>query len=154
MTQSETDFIERFGAFFESLGVDRTTGRVLGYLLMTTPREQSAADIMDALGVSRGAVSVATRNLTARGYAESRGETGSRKRYFRAREDAWTVGIAQRANDFGRFAEIADFALKNVASLSRSGRFKLREIKEFYLFLEKRFPTLIDEWQKIKAKRK
>src|SRR4249920_2628441 len=49
----------RMGAFW---GVTPTTARVLGWLL-SKDGAQSADDIMDGLGLSRGAVSMAAREL-------------------------------------------------------------------------------------------
>ncbi len=153
MNLKATEFIDKMGAFFESLGLDRASGRVLGFLFISAPDDKSATDIVNALEMSRGAVSMAARGLQARGYVEIRGEPGSRKKYYRLCQQAWTIGIADRARAFGQFAEITDFGLKNVPGIGRAARRQLKEVRDFYLFLEERFPLLIDEWEKSKKRR-
>ena len=44
-------YLEQWGLLFESLGSTRMMGRVLGWLLVCEPPEQTAREIADALGV-------------------------------------------------------------------------------------------------------
>lgn len=53
MDKTESEFVERFGLMFERLGSNRTLGRVIGWLAICDPPEQTAAGIRDALQISQ-----------------------------------------------------------------------------------------------------
>lgn len=140
------EFVDQLGVFFESLGLDRASGRVLGYLFLQTPEERGAADMMRDLSLSRGAVSMAVRRLEERQYLSVRGTPGSRKKLYRLQQDGWTLGVTERARAFGRFAEIAGYGATEVPGLSAEAKAQLKETQNFYRFLETRFAQVIDEW--------
>lgn len=148
ITPEQRAFAEKMGALFDMVGLARRSGRVLGWLLVCDPPERTARHVMDSLELSAGAVSTSLRDLERLGYVESRGEPGSRRRYFRARADAWTVGLAERTRAFETFAKIAEGALEHVRPLTKEARARLEDIRDFYAFLQERFPKLVAEWER------
>ncbi len=64
----------------------RNTGRIWGYLLLTT--EPASLDrIADALGIAKSGVSVATRHLVSVGLARGIRERGGRRLLYEALDD-------------------------------------------------------------------
>jgi DNA-binding transcriptional regulator GbsR (MarR family) len=61
-------FIEELGMQFElEAAAPRMLGRVLGWLLVCDPPEQSAAELAERLQASKGSISTATRLLLRMG---------------------------------------------------------------------------------------
>ena len=61
-------FVEDLGLLALDLGTPRANVRVLGWMVVCDPPEQSAQDIQAGLKLSAGSVSAATRMLTGLGY--------------------------------------------------------------------------------------
>lgn len=76
-----TRFIESLGRYFESYGIPRIGGRILG-LLLVSHKPLSAEDMASILKVSRGSISTNFRLLLASGLAEKITFPGDRTTYF------------------------------------------------------------------------
>lgn len=74
-------FIENVSRFFESYGISRIGGRILG-LLLVAPRPLSAEDISKLLRVSRASVSTNMRFALQVGLAEKTTFLGDRITYY------------------------------------------------------------------------
>ena len=82
MSRDVQAFVERAGLVFESEGMPRMAGRVLGYLMVCSPPQQSIAQLMEALQASNGSISTTTRFLEEQGYIQRIPVKGDRKDYF------------------------------------------------------------------------
>src|SRR5580693_10368182 len=83
-------FIESLGMQLElEAGAPRMVGRVLGWLLVCDPPEQSAAELAERLQASKGSISTATRLLLRMGMIERVRLRGERFDRFIARPEAW-----------------------------------------------------------------
>ena len=67
---AELDFADAIAAFFAREGMPLIAGRVIGWLLICDPPEQTAAELAEVLQVSRSSISSATRLLTPSGLVE------------------------------------------------------------------------------------
>ena len=77
----DSRFIEKVGQHFESEGMSRIGGRILGYLLLQKdPR--SLDEIADALHVSKASISSNTRFLEGYGLLERVTLPGDRRDYY------------------------------------------------------------------------
>lgn len=76
--QIRDDFVQLWGRMAPFWGVPPTTGRVFGWLLSQAD-PQTADGIMEGLAMSRGAVSMAARELRDWGLIHARREPGSRR---------------------------------------------------------------------------
>src|SRR5512135_2854177 len=85
----ERHFVEDVALFFEELGFPRMAGRILGWLLICDPPEQSAGQLAQVLQASKGSLSTMTRLLIQMGLVERVGLPGERRDYFRIRPGAW-----------------------------------------------------------------
>lgn len=83
---ADEEFIERVGRFFEGDAAPRTSGRLLGLLLLE-PDELSIDDIADRLRVSRASVSTNARNLETLGVLERVSHLGDRRDFYRIAPD-------------------------------------------------------------------
>jgi hypothetical protein len=83
-----TRFVENMGRFFESYGIPRIGGRILG-LLLVVHEPLSAERIAAVLKVSRASVSTNFRLLLASSLAEKVYLPGDRTTYYSFPETAW-----------------------------------------------------------------
>ena len=83
---ADEEFVERVGRFFEGDGAPRTSGRMLG-LLMLTPGEMSIDAIADRLKVSRASVSTNARSLEGHRVVERVSHMGDRRDFYRIAPD-------------------------------------------------------------------
>lgn len=83
---ADEEFVERVGRFFEGDGAARTSGRMLGLLLLAT-REMSIDEIADRLKVSRASVSTNARRMETLGVVERVSHMGDRRDFYRIAAD-------------------------------------------------------------------
>ncbi len=109
LTPALHTFIEGMGMYFESQGIPRIGGRILG-LLMLAHSPLSAEDMAAILKISRGSVSTNFRLLLASGLVEKVALRGDRTTYFvfsdSAMEQRIAVGV-QSALAFKRLVQHA-----------------------------------------------
>lgn len=141
-------FTEEVGMFFEESGAPRMMGRILGWLLICDPPEQSAKELAEVLDASRGSVSTMTRMLIAGQMVEKVVRRGERQTHFRLRRDAFTQAVHGKLAHMFLFREIAERGLHilEVHGLRADGR--LQEARDFYAFMERELPALIDKWDR------
>lgn len=82
LAPEDAEFVERVGRFFEGDTAPRTSGRMLGLLLLT-PDELSIDEIAEGLQVSRASVSTNARQLEAWGLVERVSHPGDRRDFYR-----------------------------------------------------------------------
>src|SRR5581483_1430011 len=99
------------------------TGRIMGWLLICDPPEQSAGEIADAIGASRASLTTSMRLLTAGELVRRRHRPGERTAYFRIDDDAWEKVIRQRIIGMASLQEITEDAMALIGpDNERSGR--------------------------------
>ncbi len=147
MEQADVErFIEAVGVQLElDVGAPRMVGRVLGWLLICEPPEQSAAELAEQLQASRGSISTATRVLIRTGLIERVRHRGERFDRFVARSEGWDKMIW----DESQVAEprrVLQLGLEVLKDEPRERRERLEELDRMYLWWEKRLPELREEY--------
>jgi hypothetical protein len=132
-------WVERVAsAFSQHFGLPPITGRILGWLLICDPPEQSAGDIADAIGASRASLTTSMRLLTAGELVRRSHRPGERTTYFRIDDDAWEKVIRQRIVGMASLREITEDAMALVGPDSpRASR--IRAAHEFFGWLSEAF---------------
>lgn len=143
----ERHFVEEMGLFFEESGATRMMGRILGRLLVCRPAHQSSAELADYLQVSRGAISMTTRQLMMGGLIERVPVPNDRSTYFRIDSRGWVNVMRARLGFLTLMREIAERGLDLLADAEPPDRARLQEFRDFYAFCEERFPSMFDAWQ-------
>jgi hypothetical protein len=140
-----TEFIERAGVVFEAEGMPRMAGRVLGYLMVCTPPEQSIDSLMKALSASNGSISTTTRFLEGQGYIDRVSVRGHRKDYFALRTG---VAITVLIHGQKSIANLGGLFAQAVALSGKSTRPAIEEAREFFEFLAEEYPAMLERWKK------
>jgi len=151
--QEERRLVEDLAVFFEDLGASRMAGRIFAALLLADPAEMSSGDLAEALGVSSGSISTATRELIRLGLVERVGVPGERRDFFRAN----TAGLSQLLRDqldqTRRMHQLMERGEDLVRERDPAVRRRLQEIHDFYEFLEGEIGVVLDRWERHRAER-
>lgn len=110
------EWVERVAMYVARDGVPPIAGRVLGWLMVCEPPEQSAGEISAAIGASRASLTSNLRLLSSMGFLTWRTQPGERTVYYRMAEEAWTVVVRQQIAGIASFLDIARDGLDLVGS--------------------------------------
>ena len=143
----EITFADHLGRFYaRRYGFPPMVGRVLGYLLVCEPRDQSIAELSEALLASRSAITGAL-DVLERLHSIQRSRAAG-ERMDRVRVD---LSSAQsRGFDITEYQELADLAREGLEVLedaSPERRATLVEMAAFADWLVERTRALQDEWE-------
>jgi DNA-binding MarR family transcriptional regulator len=137
-------WIEQVAEFFaRQEGLPPITGRILGWLMICEPPEQSAADIAAAIKASRASMTSNIRTLIAVGLIRRRTRAGERTAYYRIDDDAWEAAVRRRIEGMAEFENIAAQGLALVGADSpRASR--LRAAYDVYRWVGTLFGNLTE----------
>lgn len=142
MDDGTAEFIENFGIAMDAT-MPRAAGRMLAWLLVCEPAEQSPEELKHALHSSAGGVSQTVRLLMRIGFVERSGKRGDRRTYYRIAAHAWdAVMIAQHAEAV-RLLAMSRQGLHLLPEDEPARRARLAEIEDFYRFVEAEIPRLM-----------
>ncbi|WP_017587715.1 GbsR/MarR family transcriptional regulator [Nocardiopsis ganjiahuensis] len=101
------EWVDRIASHLTAVdGLPPITGRVLGWLMVCEPVEQSAGQIAEAIGASRGSMTPNLRQLTGVGFVERINRPGSRTTYYRLVDNAWQAVVEQQVAALRSFRAI------------------------------------------------
>ena len=141
-------FVDEIGLLYEELGLPRAWGRVLGWLLVCEPDDQSAEDLVEILHASRGAISMATRSLIRMGVVERQTKRGDRRTYYRIRPGTWTSVFEQQLQSTTKMRQLAQQCLELLHDEPAPRRDRLQELHDFTHFYERECHALIARWNR------
>jgi len=141
--QALVDFVEELGLVLDAAGLPRAAGRMLAWLMVCDPPEQSAEDLGNALEASTGGVSMTVRLLLQHGFVQRVGRPGVRKTYYRVAPGAWSTVMAAELANMTRLREAGEKGLALLGAHTPVRRQRLREMTDFYAFLERELPALM-----------
>jgi predicted transcriptional regulator len=145
LTPEQSAFIEEMGQFLGGYGMTPMAGRMWGWLLLCDPPEQTAAEIADALGASRGAISGTARILTSAGFIRRTKKRGDRREYFSSPPEALDSMLMSAGAIYGQLRQIAERGL--VAAGDAPGpRTRMQEFHDVISFIESELPRLIERF--------
>ena len=147
-TQKRLGFIERFGLHMaEEHTLPQMTGRVFGSLLLSQEDVRSIDSLTEELRASRGAISMAIKDLTRQGLVEKVSRTGDRKFYYRLRADLWSKLYLERADNYEEHIRLAEEGLRLMADEPREKRERLLEMGAFFRLMTELVPRAAEEWR-------
>jgi DNA-binding transcriptional regulator GbsR (MarR family) len=102
------EWVERMSMFCaEEYGVPPIAGRILGWLMVCDPPEQSAGQIAVAIGASKASLATNIRLLSDARFVRRRTRAGERTNYYRVDDDAWEAVLRRRVASLAEFRELA-----------------------------------------------
>jgi len=138
-------FVESMGMYFESYGIPRIGGRILG-LLLIAHEPLSAERIASILKVSRASVSTNFRILLTSGLAEKLTYPGDRTTYFVFPETGLEKTLLVEIQGIGALKRLVEQGL-NALPDGDSARSRMHEMADWADFLVKLYQKALVEWQ-------
>jgi len=87
-------------------GLPLIAGRVLGWLLICDPPEQSGGQIAEAVGASRASLTTNLRLLGSVGFVTQVTKPGDRTVYYRVEDGAWESVVRRQIASLASFGDI------------------------------------------------
>ena len=140
------EFVEQMGGYFESNGLTRLAGRLLGWLLVCDPERQSSEELAVALNASSGGISTNGRLLIQFGFIERLAVAGDRRTYFRLRPNAVAAGERQRIRTMADMTAMADAGLRAMRGSSPERTRRLKEMRTLSSYMAKVLTEALDEF--------
>ncbi|MEV4598546.1 transcriptional regulator [Amycolatopsis sp. NPDC049253] len=127
-------WVERVATFcVDEWGLPPITGRVLGWLMICDPPEQSAGAIAETIGASRASLTSNMRYLTAIELIRRVRKPGDRTTYFRIEDDAWRKVVHRKLAGLSTFTTIARDGLDLTGDGPRSERIRAADASMSWL---------------------
>jgi DNA-binding MarR family transcriptional regulator len=145
-SNAEITFADHAGRFYaRRFGMAPVVGRLIGYLGVCDPREQSIGELADALLASRSAIAGAVKALETLGLIQRSRAAG--ERMDRVRIDmSSSHAMGFDVSEYQEMAELAREGLRLLADAPPARRAILLEYAAFADFLTARLPVLEQEW--------
>jgi DNA-binding transcriptional regulator GbsR (MarR family) len=145
-------FVEDFALVLTNAGFPRMASRVFSALLATQRGSLTATEIAEALQVSPAAVSGAVRYLMQVGMVNKGRQPGQRVDHYLIGDDLWYESIGQTDMIYRRLADNLDRGIEALGEDTPAGQ-RLRETRDFFLFLAKELPILVERWREQREAR-
>ncbi len=122
---ADEEFVERVARFFERDAAPRTSGRLLGLLLLA-PAELSIDEIAGRLRVSRASVSINARQLEAWRVVERVSHMGDRRDFYRIAPGLERTLLRYRMERLAQVGELLQSGTTTPAARDERVRGRLR----------------------------
>lgn len=110
-------------------------GRIVGWLMISDPPEQTAGEIAQAIGASRASLTSNLRLLSGIGFLAERTKPGDRSVYYRADEKAFDRMIQRQIESMAQLRELLQGGAQLAGPTERGQR--LRDAIEVFAWLER-----------------
>jgi hypothetical protein len=140
-------FVEEVALFYERSGLPRMAGRILGWLLVCEPAQQTMAEMAGALGGSKASMSTMTRLLQQLGLIERVRRPGERLDRFGIRPGLWAESFRREAATYGAARAMYERGLAALGGRTASARARLAHARDLYAFFEAEVPKLLERWE-------
>jgi DNA-binding transcriptional regulator GbsR (MarR family) len=143
--------VERAGVLMEQMGFPRMVGRVLGCLFIAEPPYKTFNDIQEYLQASKSSISTSLQLVMNQGLVIYFTVPGDRKRYFKLNTESWTDMFKKDIYQLGHIRKLVEDCLAIRSNEYAPFNQSLVELTEFYAFLEKEMPLIIERWEKSRS---
>jgi DNA-binding transcriptional regulator GbsR (MarR family) len=145
MVSPERQYAEDAALILESMGMPRSSSKLLAWLLVCDPPQQSGADLAGALDLSAGSVSAGMRLLENARLIRRVAVPGKRGKVYEMTADAMTRAVQDDRVRIMR--ELMDRGLAVVGDEASPRAGRLRRTRDFYAFFEREVPALIERFE-------
>lgn len=152
MGDDVTRFIERFAAALTEAGVPRMPARVFAALLSDDTGRLTAAELAQRLHVSPAAISGAVRYLAQVNLVSREREPGTRRDVIVVHGEVWYEAMVRRDAILLRWEDALRDGIQVLGDDTPAGR-RLADTLEFFEFVGKELPALLERWRAVKAER-
>ncbi len=139
------ELIDDIGFHLERLGLSRTSGRVIGALMLASDATADAPTLTEQLGVAKSSLSAAVALLERYGLVQ-RMPGASRRERYRLTEGLFESVFFSKQGELGAFADLAERVLDQ-GDLAPEAQARVERMRDFYRFLLAEYPRLLERWE-------
>jgi DNA-binding transcriptional regulator GbsR (MarR family) len=132
------NFTETLTKIYIASGLPHSMSKVLVYLTLCIPAQQTAPDIQKNLALSAGSVSTALNSLVRTGLIARSKKLGDKHYFYELDSDAWERSIMQRLESLDYLVELAQ---QGIALMPNNKR--LIAMHDIYLYFGNEFKDLM-----------
>ncbi|MEJ3405248.1 helix-turn-helix domain-containing protein [Rathayibacter sp. YIM 133350] len=140
------DYVEQSAAALTAAGFPRMPARVLMALMVSDSDGLTAPELADYLGVSAAAISGAVRYLQTVRMVHRVSQQGSRLDRYDLPAHAWYAATLGHNPTYDTILALAKAARPAFGNEDATGAQRVQEMAEFFTFVERRLPQLLEEW--------
>jgi DNA-binding transcriptional regulator GbsR (MarR family) len=144
------DFAERTASLLIAAGLQRMPARVLMALMTAETGGYTSPELQKRLGVSAAAISGAVRYLQGIALIRRVPQSGTRRDLYELPDDYWYAASMNADNIYQPLALLAENALRAIEDPDSGVANRIREMAEYFRFMERRMPELLEEWEEIR----
>ena len=145
MFTPERRYAEEFAIGLEGMGMPRAYGKLLGWLLVCDPPQQSSAELAGALDLSKGSVSAGTRLLVNAGLIRRVAAPGQRGNAYEVTPNAMIKAVQN--NPYQAFLDLLERGLGVVGGDDLERGARLRHSRDFMAFVVREMPLLVARFE-------
>lgn len=138
------DFIERAASELAAQGFPRMPARVLMALTATDDGKATAEELASRLQASPAAISGAVKYLGVVGFVRNTTIPGTRKHVYSIGDTPWYATSFTRADVYTRIENALRAPIQGIPPSGATAR--IEEVADFFDFMKRRLPGLLDEW--------
>jgi DNA-binding transcriptional regulator GbsR (MarR family) len=135
----QVEFMKGLASLADVSGLPPSYVQVLAWLVVCEPPHQSVDQLQQALGLSAGAISMATATLVRMGVAERVSLPGERRLYYRFHPKGWERTLRLRLEAVAQARAVAEDALARAPEPSD----RLVGMRDVYAWFEDRIADLL-----------
>lgn len=141
-------FVEETGILFESMGMTRMAGRILGFLMVTDKEMVSFDELTQVLQASKSSISTNVKALIQIKFIKPVTNPGERKTYYMLSHDiSWSDIFNSKLKELNSLISVFNKALSLRANKNDKPAQWVDKAMEFYEWMGKEFPKLMEKWE-------
>jgi hypothetical protein len=144
-------FVEQFSLVAKEAGWTCIAGKVLAFLIVCEPVEQSPVDLCQALVTSKAPVSIVVGTLIGRGVIERISRPGDRKTNLQVVNGVWGTLPVRQLGAVAAFQRLSTPAVDLLDRAEPAIRARADEMAMFYRWWVAEVPGLIARWDAFRA---
>ena len=141
--------MEKFGIYFDEVGLSKTYGRLFG-IFMTTTQPISMGKLVEKLQISKSTASTELRRLLRMGVIEKVLLPDERADFYQLKKNIWSVNLIQKIQDVKKLRSI----IEEIPPNELQGLEHLKEMADYCTFLEAELEILIKKYALFSKKEK
>lgn len=140
-------YVEKLAGYFARDGMPLIRGRIIGWLMVCDPPEQSAAQLGAAIQASKGSISTNLRLLVEAGFVQLTTRPGDRVTYYSISDDAWTEITRRRLASLSALRDVLADGVRMLGEDRPQSR-RLRDAHTLFAWLEEELTPLWPRWDR------
>ncbi|MFY1672433.1 GbsR/MarR family transcriptional regulator [Plantactinospora sp. WMMB334] len=142
----ERRYAEEAAVVLAAIGLTPAYGKLLGWLLICDPPQQTSGELAAALDLSKGSISTGMRMLERGGFVRRVPVPGRRGHAYEVAPDAIIRSVVEPTR-FRMFRELMDRGVTVAGGPDSSRADRVRITRDFYAYVERELPVMVERFK-------